>query len=265
MYIDTHTHFKMVMNRLQCNESAVIDNLKNNGIKYAVQVATSCETLNWSYDFTKRNREKGIFFTLGIQPSFQSGPNELESLEKILKKVMEEEPDLLLGIGECGLDYYRMKQKKETQIKSFIFQINLAKAYDIPLIIHIRDAMPDALKILKSRAPVRGIMHCFPGDRHDAKRALDLGFYISFAGNLTYKNASILHDTAKYVPIDHIFLETDAPYLTPVPFRGKNNRSEYVIYTYKYMAELKKISCDVLQNKVYENFRKILKKNRIKK
>lgn len=254
MYTDSHTHFNMVMKRLKCDEKTIIKNLKDNSIIQSVQVAIDVETLQWSYDFAKRNRDAGVLFTLGIQPSSRAGKKELTLLSEMIAGAIKKDPDLLFGIGECGLDYFRMRQEKYIQINGFTYQISLAKQYDLPLIIHVRDAMTDMFEILKSQSPVWGIMHCFPGDRYAAQRAMDLGFYISFAGNLTYKNAHILHDTAKYVPLDRILLETDAPFLTPVPLRGKKNRPEYVTHTFEYMANLKNIKCEKVKEKVYENF-----------
>jgi TatD DNase family protein len=265
MYIDSHTHFNIVMKRLKCDEKTIIKNLKDHGIIHSVQVAIDLETLQWSYDFAKRNRDAGILFTLGIHPSSTAGKKELASLTEIIAGAIKKDPDLLFGIGECGLDYFRMKQQKYAQINGFAYQISLAKQYDLPLIIHIRDAMTDALEILKSQAPVWGIMHCFPGNRHDAQKAIDSGFYISFAGNLTYKNAHTLHDTAVYVPLDRILLETDAPFLAPVPYRGKKNRPEYVIHTYEFMAKLKKIKYEKVKEQVYENFLRIKNHRKDKK
>lgn len=250
------------MKRLKCDEKTIMQNLKDHGILQSVQVSIGIETLQWSYDFAKRNRDSGVLFTLGIQPSSKAGKKELFFLKEMIPGVMKKHPDLLFGIGECGLDYYRMRQQKHVQINSFAFQISLAKQYDLPLILHIRDAMKDAFEILQSQSPVWGIMHCFPGDRYAAKKAIDAGFYISFAGNVTYKNAHSLHDSAKYVPLDRILLETDAPFLAPVPYRGKQNKPEYVIHTYDFIAELKNIPCEKLKEKVYENFLQI--KNRQK-
>ncbi|MBN2534440.1 MAG: TatD family hydrolase [Spirochaetales bacterium] len=260
MYIDSHTHFDIVMDWHHSDENTVIKNLKDHEIIHSVQVAIDTETSQWSYDFAKRNRDAGVLFTLGIHPSSYAGKKELTLLTDMVSRVMKTDPDIFFGIGECGLDYFRMKQQKSMQIEGFSTQIVLAKQYDLPLIIHIRDAFTDALELLKPRSPVWGIMHCFPGDRHAAQKALDLGFYISFAGNLTYKNAHILHDTAKYVPMDHILLETDAPFLSPIPLRGKKNKPEYVIHTYEYIAALKGTTCEKVKEKVYENFSRI--KNR---
>jgi TatD DNase family protein len=254
MYIDSHTHFNMVMKRLKIDEKTIIQNLKDHGLSHTVQVSIDLDTLQWSYEFAKRHRNAGVLFTLGIQPSFRAGDKELAVLKEMVAGAVKNHPDLLFGIGECGLDYFRMKQEKHMQINGFAYQVSLAKEYDLPLIIHVRDAITDTFELLKSRSPVWGIMHCFPGDRYAAQKAMDLGFFISFAGNVTYKSAHILHETAKYVPLDRILLETDAPFLAPVPKRGKNNKPEYVIHTYEYIAELKKIPCDKLKEKVYENF-----------
>jgi TatD DNase family protein len=255
MYIDSHSHFDMVMKRLKCSESACITRLKENNIVHAVQVAISEATLQWSYDFARRNRDAGILFTLGIHPSSTAGDPEVAALTSLTETALEKDPGLLFGIGECGLDYYRMRQEKSMQLRGFVYQIELAKRHNLPLIIHIRDAMSDALEVLGSRPITGGIMHCFPGNKKEAQKVLDLGFYISFAGNVTYKNARILHETATYVPPDRILVETDAPFLTPVPYRGKINRSEYVIHTYTFIAGLRNISVDALKEQVHSNFK----------
>jgi TatD DNase family protein len=243
------------MKKVKCSESACIAKLKENNIAHAVQVAISLETLQWSYDFALRHKDAGILFTLGIQPSSTAGDPELEALTSILETALEKDRDLLFGIGECGLDYYRMRQEKRMQLRGFVYQIELAKKYHLPLIVHIRDAMSDGIEVLSSRSVPGGIMHCFPGNKKEAQKALDLGFYISFAGNVTYKNAHTLHESAAYVPLDRILVETDAPFLTPVPNRGKPNRPEYVIHTYNYIADVKNIPVDALKEQVYSNFK----------
>jgi TatD DNase family protein len=230
----------------------MISSLKENGLETAVQVSTEPEIFDWSYEFAKRN--EGFLFTLGIHPSTKAEDKDLAFLSDFVKKVIEDgHRNMLFGIGETGLDYYRLRQPKNMQVYSFEYQIDLAIKNDIPVIIHSRDALQETLEILKAKRP-RGLMHCFSGDSKAAKEFLDIGFYISFAGNLTYNKAHELHDAAKYVPMDRVMLETDAPFLTPVPFRGKKNRPEYVVHTYKFFAELRNIALQDVINSVHNNF-----------
>jgi len=261
MFIDSHTHFDIIQKKTHSQEDNQIKTLSENKIKHAVQVSISADGLNWSYKFASHFKDDGILFSAGIHPSSTAREQELMFLDNFLSKVLKTDKNLLFGIGECGLDYYRMKQKKEMQIKSFQHQILLAKNHNLPLIIHIRDAMEDALKIIKRYSPVRGIMHCFSGNKKSAKEALDLGLYISYAGNLTYKKAFKLHESSLYVPLKRLLLETDAPFLTPEPLRGKKNRPEYVIHTYNFMAKHRKMQLQQLKEQIYENFTTILTKN----
>ncbi len=243
MYLDSHSHFDLTIETSDKNEDDLLQSLNENSITHAVQISTETEGLQWSYDFAKRNRDKGILFSAGIHPSSPAESERLRELADFTNSVMNSaDKDLLFGIGECGLDYYRMHQEKDMQHASFEHQIDLAKRCELPLIIHSRDAMDDTLAILKSKEASFGIMHCFSGNSKTAEKVLDLGFYISFAGNVTYKNATDLHDAIKYVPSDRLLLETDAPFLTPVPYRGKKNMPHYIIHTYNFAAEARKQS-----------------------
>lgn len=256
MYIDTHTHFDLCIEETSLNEEDMLSQLKKDSIKYAVQVSTEPEIFEWSYNFARKN--EGIFFTVGIHPSTAVSEDDLNYLSAFIQKVVaENNKNLLFGIGEIGLDYYRMHQPKDSQIKSFEYQLNAANKYKLPVIIHSREAKDDTLQLLKQHKPVVGVMHCFSGDSKAAKEFLDLGFYISFAGNLTYNKAADLHDAAKYVPSDRLLLETDAPFLTPVPLRGQKNMPEYVIHTYKYLADLRKDSLNNIQENIITNFNAI--------
>jgi len=170
--------------------------------------------------------------------------------------------DLLFGIGEAGLDYFRMRKPKEMQVRSFEYQAELAKTLGLPLVVHSRDAMPDTLEILRRTAPPLGVMHCFSGDREIAMSVLDLGFHISFAGNLTYRSAVDLQESARYVPLDRLLLETDAPFLAPVPHRGKRCRPEHVVHTYEFCADLKKEPLARFADQLNRNFDALLSASR---
>ena len=255
MFIDTHAHFDITIKESGVNENIIIKSLKENNISNAVQVSIEPSDFEWSRKFAVRNRDNGVLFSLGIHPNSVATTNELKQLTAFAENTMNSaDSDLVFAIGECGLDYYREHQTKEMQKESFIKQIEIAKQWDLPIIIHSREAFDDTIQILKDTKISNGIFHCFPGDRKMAKQALDLGFHLSFAGNLTFKKATELHDSAKYVPLDRLFLETDAPFLTPVPHRGKKNLPEYVIHTYKFIADLRGDSLTKIEDSISENF-----------
>ncbi len=261
MLLDSHAHFDMILEDKKISEEELIKSLKSNNIEYSAQVSIETKGFAWSRDFAKRNHASGIYYTLGIHPSSQADDSALEKLAVFTDKEMASgDNNLLLGIGECGLDFYRMHQPEDMQRKSFEFQIDLAQKHGLPLIVHIRDAMDAGIEILSAKKTRGGIMHCFAGDSKAAKRVLDLGFLISFAGNVTYKNAVELHDAALYVPLDRILIETDSPFLTPVPLRGKPNTPVYIKHTYQFIADLKNIPVSKLEDAVTENFRKLIRK-----
>ena len=261
MLIDSHTHFDLMLEDKSVSEADLLKGLKYSNIEYSVQISIDSAGLEWSRKFAEKNSSYGILYTAGIHPSSTADDSSLRELENFVQKVMKSsQSHLLMGIGECGLDYYRLRQPREAQIKSFERQIDIARKYSLPLIIHLRDAMEEGLEILKRKKVSSGIMHCFAGGGDDAKKALDLGLMISFAGNVTYKNAHELHESAKYVPHDMILLETDAPFLSPVPLRGKPNRPDNIKHTYKFVSNLRKETTSKLEEAITGNFKKLIKK-----
>jgi TatD DNase family protein len=165
----------------------------------------------------------------------------------------------VVAIGETGLDYYRDKSKIEQQKKLFRLHIQAAKILKKPLIIHSRDADNDLVKILNEEKAneLGGVMHCFTGNQELANQMLELGFYISFAGIVTFPNAHNLREVAKNIPLEKILIETDAPYLAPVPVRGKPNEPSYLPYIAEFMAKLLNISYDKFSAQITENFLKL--------
>jgi TatD DNase family protein len=256
MYIDSHAHFDLAMEDASVSEPMLLDGLRAGRVERAVQVGIDCASSEWSCDFANRNASAGILFTAGIHPSSAAGDRELGKLAELVGSVLAgDTAPLLFGIGECGLDYYRKRTPLEMQIRSFRFQIELARKHGLPVIVHSRDAMEETLAILGEYPGTVGIMHCFSGDAAAARRVLDLGFLLSFAGNVTYSSARVLHEAAAYVPLDRLLVETDAPFLTPVPLRGKKNRPDYVIHTYRFIAELRHEPLSRVADAVRENFR----------
>ncbi len=259
-YIDTHAHFDLCMEEGVGTESDLMAGLASSGVTHAVHVSIDAAGFSWAHDFALRHRQQGILFTLGIHPSSPAGKKELDDIDRYTEMVMNsDEAALLFGIGETGLDYYRMHRPKDEQQNSFEHQIHLAQKYHLPLIVHSRDATEDSLTIMKKYAPLHGIMHCFSEGAGYAKKFLDLGMYLSFAGNVTYKAAIKLQESAAYAPADRLLLETDAPFLSPIPLRGKKNKPEFVIHTYRYLAHLRKVEEQELTNQIHKNFLSLIR------
>ncbi|MDJ1645750.1 TatD family hydrolase [Mycoplasma phocimorsus] len=208
------------------------------------------EILNLISLFKKENEKvKKLFGVIGIHPNNSTSLLEIKKLELLINEDVK-------AIGEIGLDYSRDNNPpKELQKQIFEAQINLAIKYKLPVVIHLRDAEEDVYEILKKykEANLKFVIHTFSQDLEYAKKIYDLGGYFSFSGVCTYKNANKTREVIKWVPLDRIFSETDAPYLTPFPHRGEINYSNYVRYTVFFMAGLKNISPDELAQKIYKN------------
>jgi TatD DNase family protein len=198
-----------------------------------------------------------IYATVGVHPhDAKDVPNDYFMQLKELAKSQR-----VLAIGEIGLDYYYDLSPRDVQKEVFVAQLNLAKELNLPVVIHLRDAYGDFLEIMRKEKlhPISGVMHCFSGSIEVAKECLDMGFYISFAGPVTFKNASNLKEVAAKIPLDKILVETDSPYLTPVPHRGKRNEPAYVKYVAEQIAALKNISAQELWQTVIANANKLFK------
>lgn len=202
------------------------------------------------------NKYECVYAAVGIHPSdiLKEG-NTIEALEDLITK-----SNKIVAIGEIGLDYHwESNPSKEIQIEWFIKQLQVAKKYNLPIIIHSRDAMGDTVDVLKEYKDCyqKGIMHCYAGSIETSKELEKLGFYFSFAGPLTYKNANTLRNVAQSIPLDRILVETDDPYLTPTPHRGKINHPSYVIYVAKELANIKNMSYEEIKEITYKNSLKV--------
>lgn len=199
---------------------------------------------------------ENLYASVGVHPEERDcSEPEISTLVRLA------EHKRVLGLGETGLDYYWQKDKPEWQRKRFRTHIRAAKIARKPLIIHTREAEEDTLRILREEGAheVGGVMHCFTGTQEVAKGALDLGFHISFSGIVTFKNANQIKEVTKMVPLDRILVETDAPYLAPVPFRGKVNEPAYVRYVAEEIAALKGVAFTEIERATTENFCKLFK------
>ena len=192
---------------------------------------------------------------IGLHPGHAKLFN--ENILARLKNHLQTE-DQLIACGEIGLDYHYGQENKVQQMEAFRAQMEVAKELDLPVEIHSRDAEKDTLKILDEyKGQVKGLLHCFTGTYEMAKLALDLGFDISFSGIVTFKNALALKDVCKRVPLDRLHIETDAPYLTPHPYRGKTNAPHYLLKTAEEVARIHQISVEKLAKSTQNNFNRL--------
>ena len=199
-------------------------------------------------------QHKNIFASVGVHPNEQTDKE--PDVSTLVKLAADER---VVAIGETGLDYFRSEGDLEWQRQRFRTHIAAAKQTGKPLIIHMRDATDDTLQVMQeeSAGEVGGVMHCFVEDWETAKRAMDLNFHISFSGIVTFKNAEALKNVAKKMPIEKMLVETDSPYLAPVPYRGKSNQPAYVRYVAEHIAELRNMPAEEICTATTDNFFKL--------
>lgn len=235
MYIDTHCHLS-IEDYLDIDK--VIEENKDALVEKIVVSGCSKESIDEVMDL--KDKYDMVYVTIGYHPEYADTVTEsdLDYLKSLLgeKKVV--------GIGEIGLDYHYTKENKDKQIWLFEEQLKIADAFNLPVVIHSRDATMDTINILK-KYKVKGIIHCFSGSLETANIYISMGFLLGIGGVVTFKNSK-LKDVVKEVPSESIVLETDSPYLAPVPFRGKINSSKYLEYIANFIAEIKNISVEEL-------------------
>lgn len=254
MIIDSHCHLNYLkLENISLEQ--VINNAKSAGVEKIVSIAVAWDEIADIERITENFNN--IYHSVGVHPS------ELDTYQPTVDDIIARSlHDKCVAIGETGLDYYyNASDTREAQVEKFVNHMQAANEVNKPVIIHTRSAKQDTLDILKSENVEKcgGILHCFTEDYDMAKKAIDMGMYISFSGILTFKNAKDIQETAKRLPLDRILIETDAPYLTPVPLRGKPNYPEYVKYVAQFLADLKEISYDVVAKQTYKNTCEIFK------
>lgn len=250
---DTHCHLGLLYED-PVSQIRAIDEAKREGVIAIVNVNTNLFDFFSCYKNTKN--APNVFHTIGLSPSevINPGKDWEEKLEEGLTY-----PNVI-GVGEIGLDYYHKYGDRNAQIEFFLKQLDIAEKHNLPVVLHNREAGQDMLDILKSKTPSQGgVLHCFSENTDFAYRIIDLGLYISFAGNLTFRNARNLHQVAKEIPLEHILIETDSPFLTPNAFRGKRNKPVFILETLKFLAHLKNIEIETLCRILFENSLKAYK------
>lgn len=252
MFIDSHAHLDD--KRFDADRDVLIKSLKVNGIDIAVNIGADLETSINSVELSEKYNN--IYAVVGIHPHSSDEMNE-EVLNKIKKLASNKK---VVAIGEIGLDFYYDNSPREMQRDCFKEHLKLAKELNLPVVIHSRDASQETFDIITEAqdGTLRGVMHCFSGSAEMAKEYIDkLGFYISLGGPVTFKNARVVKEVAESVPLDKLLIETDCPYLTPEPYRGKRNEPMYMKYTANEIAKLRGITVEELAEATSRNTREL--------
>ena len=250
MFIDSHCHLHLLAETLTVDE--VIAEARADHIAHILTIAIDKPSCHEAIKLAQQYPD--VTASVGIHPN----------IEQQTKMTAEELVDLarhdkVIAIGETGLDYFRSDGDLAWQRDRFRIHIDAAKKLAKPLVVHTRKARDDTMTILEQEnaRAAGGIIHCFTENWDTAKRALDIGFYISLSGIVTFKNAAKLQDVAKRLPLDRLLIETDAPYLAPVPFRGKTNKPSYVKYVAQFLANLRGDSVDNIAYATTANFQRL--------
>ncbi len=249
--VDSHCHldFKDFHDDLDL----VIKNAYDANVKHMLSISVNLEDFNNVYKVA--NSYDNIYCTTGIHPNNvpENKNNELlfEKLSLNLKKKK------VIGVGETGLDFYRNEENRINQIEYFNTHLEVSGLFNYPTIVHTRNAEKDTINCIEKavkKHSTKGLIHCFTSTMELAKKVLDEGFYISFSGIITFKKVDDLIDVVKYVPLDRILVETDAPFLAPMPFRGKRNEPSFVTHTLKKIAEIKRKNVEDMAQITTDNF-----------
>lgn len=247
--VDSHCHIDLILEQHPHETAdAILARAKKNDVNFILNVCVAMSTFPRVLKLAQSYEHVAV--SVGLHPNEQEEEVELDTL-----LTLGQQPEVI-AIGETGLDYYRSTGDLDWQRERFRRHIAAAKQLGKPLIIHTRMAKDDTIAIMQSEkaGEIGGVMHCFSEDKETAKKALDMGFYISFSGIVTFKNATALQEVAQMVPIDRLLIETDAPYLAPVPFRGKPNEPGYVKYTAEFLAQLRQETFSQLATQTTDNF-----------
>ncbi len=254
MLIDSHCHLNYP--GLVEDVPGVLARARAAGVGGFLGIST--RRSEWDAVIGQADREPQVWATIGIHPHEADHHPDTESAALIDAASHAR----VIGIGETGLDYYYDKSDRARQRQSFASHITAARATGLPLIVHTRDAEADTLELLRQpgEGALHGVIHCFTASQAFAQAALDLGFYISLSGILTFKNAQALQDTARTIPADKLLVETDAPFLAPVPMRGKPCEPAFVAHTARFLAQLRGVPENQIAAETSDNFFSLFRK-----
>lgn len=244
---DTHAHIGLI-NEDPIEQLIIVQEARQESVQGILSICNNLRDFFQVYENLKTASH--VYHSIGVSPSEVTNPGKDWELK------IEEGTKLerVVAVGEVGLDYYRKFGNKDSQIELFIRQLELADKLGFPVVIHNRDAGGDVLEILREKLPERGgVLHCYSEDWDYAQRALELNLYISFAGNVTYRNARNLHETARQMPLDRMLIETESPFMVPASHRGKRNKPSYLPETAEFIAELREMDVEEVTEALYQN------------
>jgi TatD DNase family protein len=251
MYVDSHCHLNFP--DLAARLPDVLRDMASNKVGHALVVSVTLP--DWPGLIEMVRQHPHLYASVGVHPDYE-GIDE-PSVQDLLERAA---CDKVVAIGETGLDYFRLLEPLEWQRDRFRTHIRASRESGLPLIIHTRSAAEDTLRIMREEGADCGVMHCFTESWDVAQAAMELGFYISFSGIVTFKNATALQDVARRVPLDRMLIETDSPYLAPVPYRGKTNDPSKVVHVAEKIAALRGVPVNVIAQATTDNFFDLFKK-----
>jgi len=271
MLVDSHAHLEAIDDL-----ERVIERAKKNGVGKIVTIGTSIDSSKKAIEIAEKfsSNDLKIYATVGLHPKDANKEIERFGLLSCFKtgKQLAQSSNKVVAIGECGLDYYggfrgqgsgTSDEEKKIQKELFVEQIKLADELDMPLVIHCRNGWKEIFNLISNaqtpNSKIKGVFHSWTGNWDDAKRALDLGFYISFSGIVTFSNAADIQEVARKMPFDRILIETDSPYLAPEPFRGSTNEPKNVRIVAQFIAGVRNQTVDEISSKTSANARKLVK------
>lgn len=255
MLVDSHCHLNFP--DFKEDLDGVLSRAREAGVKVMQTICTEMAEFDEVLGITEKY--ENIYCSVGVHPN-DSGKTKISTAEELIEKTSHPK---VIGIGETGLDYHYERSDRASQKASFIQHIEAARKTGLPLIVHTRDADEDTVNILTEemkKGAFKGLIHCFTSSKYLAEKSIELGFYISVSGIISFKNATDIRDTILNIDINRLLVETDAPYLAPVPNRGKRNEPSFVTYTNKVLAELKNISEEECARATTENFFRLFSK-----
>ncbi|MGE8548494.1 TatD family hydrolase [Alcaligenes sp. Marseille-Q7550] len=253
MFVDSHCHINFP--ELAQNLDEILAKMRRNQVGHALVVSVNMDDWPGLMDLVRPHPH--LFASVGVHPDYE------DVVEPTVQDLLDRAADpKVVAIGETGLDYYRLQEPLDWQRARFRTHIRASRESGLPLIIHTRSASQDTLAIMAEEDAARagGVMHCFTESWEVAQAAMAMNFYISFSGIVTFKSAAELQDVARKVPLDRLLIETDSPYLAPVPYRGKMNDPSLVVHVAEKIAELKGISAKEVEEASTENFFNLFKK-----
>lgn len=251
MFIDSHCHLdRLDLAGLGTDLPGALEQARACGVRHFLCIGVDLESLPAVLAVAESYHD--VSASVGVHPLY------LESLEPEIEKLVElAAHPKVVAIGETGLDYHYDKEAPADQQRRFRKHIEAARRTGKPLVVHTREARADTIAILREEGAERGVLHCFTEDWETARAALDLGFYISFSGIVTFASARELREVASKVPLERLLIETDSPWLAPVPYRGKTNQPAYVVEVARAIAELRGVAVEKLGEITSENFRRL--------